>query len=74
VVPGAAGPVSRFPGERPEDHMKKLDRSNARVTCGSCRQFDGLAWCNRWNFHTEADSPICDQYRPKKLGDVPPLK
>jgi hypothetical protein len=53
-----------FPGERPEHHMRKLGRSNAAVTCGSCRQFDGLAWCRRWNFHTGAASPICDQYRP----------
>jgi len=24
-----------------------------------------MAWCRRWNFHTEASSPICDQYRPR---------
>jgi hypothetical protein len=53
-----------FPGERPEQRMRKLRRSNAAVTCGSCRQFDGLAWCRRWNFHTGPESPICDQYRP----------
>ena len=53
-----------FPGERREHQMRKLARSNAAVTCGSCRQFDGLAWCRRWNFHTGAASPICDQYRP----------
>ncbi len=54
-----------FPGERDDQHMKKLARSNPRVTCGSCRQFDGLAWCNRWNYHTEAAAPVCDQYRPR---------
>jgi hypothetical protein len=59
-----------FPGERREDHMRKLRRSSDRVTCGSCRRFDGLAWCRRWNFHTTADSPICGQYRPA-LRDVP---
>jgi hypothetical protein len=53
-----------FPGERREHHMRKLARSNQAVTCGSCRQFDGLAWCRRWNFHTGPESPICDQYRP----------
>jgi hypothetical protein len=45
--------------------MLKRARSNPRITCGSCRQFDGLAWCNRWNFHTSADSPICAEYRPR---------
>lgn len=60
-----------FPGERPEHRMRKRDRSNPRVTCGSCRQFDGLAWCRRWNYHTGADSPICDEYRPRgrQAGD-----
>jgi hypothetical protein len=53
-----------FPGERSEQHMKKMGTSNQRVTCASCRQFDGLAWCRRWNYHTEPQSPICDQYRP----------
>ena len=53
-----------FPGERPEHRMRKLARSNKAIACGSCRQFDGLAWCRRWNFHTGAESPICDQYRP----------
>jgi hypothetical protein len=61
-----------FPGERPEHQMRKLVRSNAAVTCGSCRQFDGLAWCRRWNFHTGPSSPICDQYRPIKQS--PPEK
>jgi len=54
-----------FPGERPDQRMRKLARSNQRVTCGSCRQFDGLAWCRRWNYHTEAGSPVCEQYRPR---------
>ncbi|MDQ6772923.1 MAG: hypothetical protein M3024_08045 [Candidatus Dormibacteraeota bacterium] len=45
--------------------MRKRERSNPRVTCGSCRQFDGLAWCRRWNFATTVDGPICDQYRPR---------
>lgn len=57
-----------FEGEPPGTHMKKRGRSNPAVTCGSCRQFDGLAWCNRWNFHTDAVSPICDQYRPRRAG------
>ncbi len=53
-----------FPGERPEHLMRKLARSNPQVTCGSCRQFDGSAWCRRWNYHTESEAPVCDQYRP----------
>lgn len=54
-----------FPGELAKHQMKKRGRSNAKVTCASCRQFDGIAWCRRWSFHTEASSPICDQYRPR---------
>ena len=54
-----------FPGERPEQHMQKLARSNPQVTCASCRQFDGTAWCRRWNYHTAPDAPICDQYRAR---------
>ncbi|HEX6349577.1 MAG TPA: hypothetical protein VF160_09330 [Candidatus Dormibacteraeota bacterium] len=57
--------------------MKKRPVSNPRVTCGSCRRFDGYAWCHHWNFHTERDSPICDHYRPQKpasAGDVAPLQ
>ncbi len=54
-----------FPGERPEQHMRKLARSNERVTCASCRQFDGTAWCRRWNYHTEPEAPICAQSRPR---------
>lgn len=57
-------PADAFPGERPEQHMRKLPRSNPLVTCTSCRQFDGLAWCRRWNFHTEPGAPICGEYRP----------
>lgn len=52
-----------FPGERASQHMRKRTSSNAAVTCGSCRNFDGQAWCRRWNFHTDAVSPICDEYR-----------
>jgi hypothetical protein len=54
-----------FPGERPEQQMRKRQTSNPRVTCASCRQFDGTAWCRRWNYHTEAQSPICPEYRPR---------
>jgi hypothetical protein len=58
-------PAQGFPGERAEQQMRKRPRSNPRVTCGSCQRFDGLAWCRRWNYHTTADSPICDQYRAR---------
>jgi hypothetical protein len=60
-----------FPGEPPDQHMKKLDRSNQRVTCGSCRQFDGHAWCRHWNFHTSSDSPICAFYRVRAAPTLP---
>lgn len=57
--------------------MQKREASNPRVTCGSCRRFDGHGWCHHWNFHTESGSPICDHYRPLPVkssgGDVPPL-
>jgi len=60
-----------FPGERPEHRMRKLAVSNPLITCGSCRRFDGGTWCRRWNFHTEAQAPVCSQYRPKDVaGDV----
>lgn len=59
-----------FPSEPPGTHMSKRARSNPKVTCGSCRQFDGLAWCRRWNYATGSDSPICDEYRPRSSGDV----
>ncbi len=49
--------------------MRKRAVSNPLVTCGSCRQFDGLAWFRRWNF-SAADSPICDHYRPRGSADV----
>jgi len=60
-----------FPGERPEQLMHKLASSNPRVVCGSCRQFDGATWCRRWNFHTEAAAPVCDQYRPRPAEPKP---
>ena len=57
--------------------MRKRARSRREVTCAACRNFDGQAWCRRWNFHTDAASPICDEFRagarPSPLGDVPPL-
>jgi hypothetical protein len=60
-----------FPGEPPSQHMKKLPKSNPRVTCGSCRYFDGKAWCRHWNFHTGADSPICRFYKIRPAGTAP---
>ena len=51
-----------FPGERPEHHMKKTRVEAPRVTCGSCRKFDGTAWSRHWNFHTTAESPPCRFY------------
>ena len=59
-------------GEPPWARMKKRAISNPRVTCGSCRRFDGHAWCHHWNFHTEAESPICDHYRPLPPTILPP--
>lgn len=56
-----------YPGERPEQQMRKRQTSNSRVTCASCRQFDGTAWCRRWNYHTDAESPICEEYRPRPV-------
>jgi hypothetical protein len=43
--------------------MRKSRVAAPRVTCGSCRQFDGSTWCRHWNFHTSADSPPCSFYR-----------
>ena len=63
-----------FPGERPEQQMRKRAASNPRVTCASCRQFDGNAWCRRWNYHTEAGSPICDEYRPRREDAQPRIE
>jgi len=51
--------------------MKKRAQSNARLSCGACRRFDGLGWCHHWNFHTEAASPICDHYRPAATAPPP---
>jgi hypothetical protein len=48
-----------FPGERPENHMKKARAARPSVTCGTCRMFDGTAWCRHWNFHTTKESPPC---------------
>jgi hypothetical protein len=54
-----------FSGERDEHHMKKTRAENPRVTCGTCRMFDGTAWCRHWNFHTTAESPPCRFYKTK---------
>jgi hypothetical protein len=43
--------------------MKKTHVENPRVTCGTCRMFDGTAWCRHWNFHTTAESPPCRFYK-----------
>ena len=56
-----------FPGEDPRHHMRKTRVERPKVSCGSCRQFDGNAWCNRWNYATSADSPPCDQYRALRV-------
>ena len=45
--------------------MQKLPAARPLITCASCRQFDGTAWCRRWNYHTEPGSPICVQYRAR---------
>jgi deazaflavin-dependent oxidoreductase (nitroreductase family) len=63
--PGA-GQVDPFAGERPEHHMKKTRVEHPRVTCGTCRKFDGTAWCRHWNFHTTAESPPCRFYTKGK--------
>ena len=57
-----------FAGERPEDHMKKTRAESPRVTCGTCRMFDGIAWCRHWNFHTTAESPPCRFYKKAAAG------
>jgi len=57
-----------FSGERPEHHMKKTPVEHPRVTCGTCRMFDGLAWCRHWNFHTTTESPPCRFYKQKGKG------
>jgi hypothetical protein len=61
-----------FAGERPEQRMTKSRVESPRVTCGSCRQFDGITWCRRWNFHTTADSPPCRFYRADPRGKQAP--
>jgi|GEM_PF-1205210 hypothetical protein len=55
-----------FAGERPEHHMKKAPAEHPRVTCGTCRMFDGTAWCRHWNFHTTSESPPCRFYKKKE--------
>jgi len=52
-----------FEGERPEHHMKKTRVEHPKVSCGTCRMFDGTAWCRHWNFHTTAESPPCRFYK-----------
>ena len=47
--------------------MKKTRVEKPRVTCGSCRMFDGTTWCRHWNFHTTAESPPCRFYKPHEL-------
>lgn len=50
--------------------MKKLDVHNPKVTCGSCRKFDGSTWCKHWNFFTTADSPPCHFYSVKRQVEI----
>ena len=57
-----------FSGERDEHHMKKTRVENSRLTCGTCRMFDGTTWCRHWNFHTTAESPPCRFY--KRMADA----
>jgi hypothetical protein len=57
-----------FSGERDEHHMKKTHVENPRVTCGTCRKFDGTSWCRHWNFHTTAESPPCRFYAKKDVA------
>ena len=45
--------------------MKKLEKHNPNVTCGSCRKFDGQTWCKHGRFFTTADSPPCRFYSAK---------
>jgi hypothetical protein len=54
-----------FEGERSEHHMKKTHVEHPKVTCGTCRMFDGIAWCRHWNFHTTEESPPCRFYKTK---------
>jgi hypothetical protein len=50
--------------------LKRLPNADPRFTCGSCRRFDGLAWCKQWNQPTSADAPICGSYLARKPGHV----
>ena len=50
--------------------MRKLEHHNPNVACGSCRKFDGHAWCKHWNFFTTADSPPCRFYSAKPRGTI----
>lgn len=52
--------------ERPEHHMNNTRVEIPRVTCGTCRKFDGIAWCRHWNFRTTAESPPCRSYTRMK--------
>ncbi|MGH7902876.1 MAG: hypothetical protein ACREPA_01960 [Candidatus Dormibacteraceae bacterium] len=51
---------------RPPGEMEKTRVANPRVSCGSCRQFDGSTWCRHWSFFTTADSPPCRFFRAVK--------
>ena len=50
--------------------MKKLEKHNPKVTCGTCRKFDGSSFCKHWNFFTTADSPPCRFYSVGAQGTV----
>lgn len=50
--------------------MKKLDNPNPKVSCGSCRKFDGSSFCKHWNFFTTADSPPCRFYSVRSPGTI----
>jgi hypothetical protein len=50
--------------------MKKTRAERPRVTCGTCRKFDGTAWCRHWNFHTTAESPPCSFYSPNAKSEA----
>jgi hypothetical protein len=52
--------------------MKKTRVENPRVTCGTCRMFDGTAWCRHWNFHTTEESPPCRFYKSTSRNTSPP--
>lgn len=55
--------------------MKKLEKYNPKVTCGTCRKFDGYTWCKHWNFFTTKDSPPCRFYKvaPKPAAAPDPV-